>query len=218
MVPTYGGLWRTGSALANHRAMSERGLRLAAVVQSGEIYTSSDSGATWINQTAAGARLWQSVTSSSDGTKLAAVAHYGDIYISADSGATWTAKRPSSTTESWHAVASSGNGNTLLAVIGGTVGGDVWVSTNSGTSWATGAVGLSLVSGAAVSSDGTKLAAVVNGGDIFTSTDSGATWTDQTTAGSRSWTCITSSNDGTKLAAVDSSPGAHESPHFQIAP
>jgi hypothetical protein len=28
MVPAYGRLWRTGSALANHRAMSQRGLRL----------------------------------------------------------------------------------------------------------------------------------------------------------------------------------------------
>jgi hypothetical protein len=27
--PAYGGLWRTSSALANHRAMSQRGLRLA---------------------------------------------------------------------------------------------------------------------------------------------------------------------------------------------
>jgi hypothetical protein len=29
MVPAYGRLWWTGSALANHRAMSQRGLRLA---------------------------------------------------------------------------------------------------------------------------------------------------------------------------------------------
>ena len=29
LVPAYGRLWRTRSALANHRAMSQRGLRLA---------------------------------------------------------------------------------------------------------------------------------------------------------------------------------------------
>jgi photosystem II stability/assembly factor-like uncharacterized protein len=57
------------------------------------------------------------------------------------------------------------------------------------------------------SSDGTKLAAVVQNGDIYTSTDSGVHWTDRTAAGSRLWLSIASSADGTKLAAVDASPG-----------
>ena len=54
------------------------------------------------------------------------------------------------------------------------------------------------------SSDGTKLAAVVNGGNIWTSSDSGESWTErQPTAGTtRNWYSITSSSDGTKLAAV----------------
>ncbi|TFJ80363.1 hypothetical protein NSK_008271 [Nannochloropsis salina CCMP1776] len=47
-----------------------------------------------------------------------------------------------------------------------------------------------------------KLAAVVDGGYIYTSTNSGATWTEQTAAGSRSWSSIASSSDGTNLAAV----------------
>jgi hypothetical protein len=56
------------------------------------------------------------------------------------------------------------------------------------------------------SSDGAKLAAVVNNainGNIWTSTDSGATWTEDTSVGStKNWYSITSSSDGTKLAAV----------------
>jgi len=52
------------------------------------------------------------------------------------------------------------------------------------------------------SSDGTKLAAVVDGGYIYTSDDSGVTWTERTSAGSRDWASITSSSDGTKLAAA----------------
>ena len=43
----------------------------------------------------------------------------------------------------------------------------------------------------------------VNGGSIYTSTDSGATWTERTSAGSRDWQSITSSSDGTKLAAAE---------------
>ena len=57
--------------------------------------------------------------------------------------------------------------------------------------------------GLASSSDGTKLAAVVNGGYIYTSTDSGVTWTERQGAGSRQWWSIASSSDGTKLAVSD---------------
>jgi hypothetical protein len=53
---------------------------LAAVVGFGDIWTSTDSGATWTDQTAAGSHNWQSITASSDGTKLAAVEFAGDIY------------------------------------------------------------------------------------------------------------------------------------------
>ena len=38
-------------------------------------------------------------------------------------------------------------------------------------------------------------------GYIYTSGDTGVTWTEQTAAGSRSWYGITSSSDGTKIAA-----------------
>jgi phosphatidylethanolamine-binding protein (PEBP) family uncharacterized protein/photosystem II stability/assembly factor-like uncharacterized protein len=55
----------------------------------------------------------------------------------------------------------------------------------------------------ASSSDGTKLAAVVNRGYIYTSTDSGASWTEQTGSGNHDWNSITSSSDGTRLAAVE---------------
>jgi photosystem II stability/assembly factor-like uncharacterized protein len=55
----------------------------------------------------------------------------------------------------------------------------------------------------ACSTDGTKLAAVVNNGYIYTSPDSGATWTEQTGASSRLWISIACSTDGTKLAALD---------------
>ena len=40
-------------------------------------------------------------------------------------------------------------------------------------------------------------------GYIYTSSDTGVTWTAQTAAGSRTWYSITSSSDGTKIAAVE---------------
>ncbi|MEI6042317.1 MAG: hypothetical protein WCQ00_02000 [bacterium] len=52
------------------------------------------------------------------------------------------------------------------------------------------------------SSDGTKLATVVQGGYIYTSTDSGTTWTATNATANRNWSGITSSADGTKLVAT----------------
>src|ERR1700680_2365947 len=47
---------------------SSDGTKRAAVVSGGDIWTSTDSGATWTDQTDAGSRQWISITSSSDGT------------------------------------------------------------------------------------------------------------------------------------------------------
>jgi hypothetical protein len=82
----------------------------------GYIYTSSDSGATWIPQTSVGRNTWASVASSSDGTKLAAVNNNGDIYISLDSGSTWVQQLGASQL-SWTAIVYSSDGR-KLAVIG----------------------------------------------------------------------------------------------------
>jgi len=42
--------------------------KLAAVVDGGYTYTSTDSGVTWTERNSSGARDWQSIVSSSDGT------------------------------------------------------------------------------------------------------------------------------------------------------
>ncbi len=179
---------------------SSDGTKLAAVINGGDIWTSTTSGATWTDQTAAGSRSWRSITSSSDGTKLAAVADSGgDIWTSTTSGATWT-DQTAAGSRSWKSITSSSDGTKLAAVV---LGGDIWTSTTSGATWTDEtAAGSQNWYSITSSSDGTKLAAVINGGDIWTSVDSGATWTDQTAAGSGYRYSITSSSDGTKLAAV----------------
>lgn len=58
----------------NAIASSDDGTKVVAVVAGGDIFTSTDSGATWTERKGAGARYWYSVTSSADGLKLAAAA------------------------------------------------------------------------------------------------------------------------------------------------
>ena len=180
-------------------ASSSDGTKLAAVVLGGSVYTSSDSGATWTEQTAAGSRDWQSIASSSDGSKLAAVVWGGSIYTSTDSGATWT-EQTDAGSRNWRSIASSADGGKLAATV---ADGSIYTSTDSGATWteqtAPGVQNWSYISSSA---DGMKLTVVVERGSIYTSTDSGATWTEHTTAGSRYWQSIASSSDGSKLAAV----------------
>ena len=72
----------------------------------------------------------------------------------------------------WVAVASSADGNTLVAVSD-----SIYVSTNSGASWtaATNAPG-GFWTCVAISADGSKMAAGIDGGGIYTSRDHGVTW------------------------------------------
>jgi hypothetical protein len=110
-----------GSRYWQSIASSVDGTRLAAAA-SGEIYTSSDAGATWTDQKAAGRREWKSIASSADGTCLAAAA-FGDIYTSSDAGATWTDQKAAGS-RYWQSIASSADGSRLAAVDKG----DIWTT------------------------------------------------------------------------------------------
>ncbi|WP_345738692.1 IPT/TIG domain-containing protein, partial [Prosthecobacter algae] len=173
---------------------SADGSKLAAVAQSGQIYTSTDSGINWTARESD--RNWFSITSSADGNKLAAVVQSGQIYTSTDSGVTWT---PRESSRNWSSITSSADGSKLAAV---EQEGRIYTSTDSGVTWTPRDSNRSWIS-ITSSADGSKLAAVVYSGQIYTSTDSGVTWTARES--SRLWSAISSSADGNKLvSAVDS--------------
>lgn len=85
---------------------------------SGYIYTSDDSGATWIEHSDLGSQGWTSIASSSDGTRLATADSGGYIYLSADGGSTWTSQTASPGTAYWSDIASSADGTRLVANVG----------------------------------------------------------------------------------------------------
>lgn len=119
----FGTTWGPGTTLTSSNdvgpvASSSDGSRTYATVYGGFIYNSTNSGITWIPITAYGD--WLPITCSSDGTKLATAIYQGlftaSIYTSADSGATWSpANAPIA---SWGAIASSVDGNKLIAAGG----------------------------------------------------------------------------------------------------
>jgi hypothetical protein len=183
---------------------------------SGDVWTSTDSGATWTDQTAsspAHGQEWKSVASDSSGKKLVAVS-VGAIWTSTDAGVTWTNRSDASTgmgRQGWTAVASDATGTNLVAV---GYGAGVWASNDGGATWTDrtpvdprwqSAYGDQMEGWSSVASDttGTKLVAAVNTGDIWTSADGGVTWSDTGPAPSwEVWTSVASNSSGTNLVAI----------------
>jgi hypothetical protein len=175
-------------------ASSADGTKLAGCVYSGQIYTSTDSGATWTARAAGlGNQWWFSVASSADGTKLVACQLNNKIFTSTDSGATWTARGNNG---SWVSVASAADGVMLMACQ--FPGSYLYTSADSGATWT--ARRLGGWTGGALSADGSRLIACNGNGQLYTSADSGVTWTARES--DRFWQAAASSADGTKLVAV----------------
>ena len=80
------------------------------------VFTSTNSGASWTERTSSGSRNWISIASSSDGTKLAAAVSGGYVYTSTDSGSSWT-EETGSGSRNWTSIASASDGGILAASV-----------------------------------------------------------------------------------------------------
>lgn len=170
------------------------------------------------NQSTAGNQQWRSITSSSSGQYLAACVNGisytpGMIYFSTDYGNTWTTSN--SPTGYWSSVASSSDGSRMIACCDFTSGSspfnNMYVSTDSGRTWTvssgpTGSVSFEQYLQCVTSnSSGTFVATCAAGGSIWRNGNYGlsANWArvDNLIG---NWISITSSSDGTILAACSS--------------
>jgi hypothetical protein len=190
---------------------------LGGVGPGGDIWTSADAGATWINRTKgtqASGQGWQSVASDSTGTHLVAVTRAagtgagGDVWNSEDAGATWHERTTVISTAGFvlgPTVTSDSTGTHLIVAAG-----DIWTSSDSGATWTDETAGTSAAAqnwvDLASDSTGAHLVAATAYSDIWTSTDSGATWTNQTrgtAASGQQWQAVASDSTGTHLVAVN---------------
>lgn len=138
---------------------SADGTKLVAAVgfpQTGPVFNSHDSGATWTTNNNAPFSSWVAVASSADGSKLVAASTTA-IYTSTNSGIVWTTNRLPTMT--WSGVASAADGQKLVAVANGASG--IFTSTNGGATWVSNAVPQNVWWSVASSADGNRLVAVV---------------------------------------------------------
>jgi hypothetical protein len=204
--------WNLTSAIVGNWswiASSSDGVKLAAVVNGGGIYTSSNSGVTWNLTSAPNPNGWSCIACSQDGVKLVACSRGGgyQIYTSSNSGLTWTQQTGANVPQNidWESITSSSNGVILAA---GSSNGGIYISSDSGVTWSQPITWLGGVwRPMASSTDGTKLVTALSStGRIHTSSDSGVTWIERTSSPYALWTSIASSSDGTKLAATAGPP------------
>ena len=179
---------QTSAGSKNWRCItsSSDGIKLAACVD-GYIYTSIDSGATWVERTSAGFRNWEAITSSSDGTKIAAGVYYGGIYSSIDSGATWVEIQLADGLY-LSRITSSSDGSKLAA-------------TSYYYSIYTLELSKPLVDIGTLIQPYTTGTTQTIGIRKPSYTNTNIITTERTSAGYLNWSCITSSSDGSKLAA-----------------
>ena len=196
-----GNLWTARDVARRWSAIAASldGVRMAAVVRDGLIYTSLDGGATWAERGAAGSRAWSSLACSADGSRLVAAVDGGFLYVSGDGGATWAARLTDSS-RSWRSVASSTNGLSLVAVASGD---RVFRSIDGGATWgAQQSLPAKSWRSIACSADGARLVAAAASDAIYVSTNGGNDWASRAT--SDNWVAVASSADGQRLLAVPS--------------
>jgi photosystem II stability/assembly factor-like uncharacterized protein len=183
----------------NSIAISADGSKLVAVagtsLNPGPIYTSTDMGVTWLQQTNTqnlGMGL-QSVASSADGSILATAPFSGSHnYISTNSGITWMFQTIPNITF----IGVSQDGKRLFAAALNSF----YVTTNFGANWTTNTVSGAPINTCAVSSDGSRIVAGGISGSVYTSTNYGATWKAGPASGG--WPSVASSADGSKFATA----------------
>jgi photosystem II stability/assembly factor-like uncharacterized protein len=176
----------SNGTLSSSSAMSADGSKIVVAIMNQHIWTSSNGGSTWVEQTSSPIKSWYKMASSSDCNILIAISDDGDwrtsneLYVSLDGGANWSL---SNSTENFVSVAMSDDGAYMYAAAGRN---NIYKSTDHGATWVS-------LSGngyginkswqyISCSSDGQVVAAVQSqwlsfGYDpIYISTDGGASW------------------------------------------
>ena len=187
-------------------ASSSDGTHLAVAVQGEYIYTSSDSGVTWIQQSGSGSRNWQNITMSASGQYIYATNSAGSgsgVYRSDDYGVTWTSIYPYQDGVIW----CSSTGQYVIASVGSFYGYSIsgtWVSADYGVTWthriSTGGLSMNAV---ATDASGQYMVAAI-GLTFYTSTDFGVTFTAQSVpfSGDNRIHAVTSDATGQYIAII----------------
>jgi len=175
------------------------------------LVTSSDSGASWSYRSGANQpnALPGGIAMSADGKRVAVAdgAAAGHISLSTDYGTNFTVS-PNAPTTSYAAIASSADGDRLVAAA---KSGGIYSSSDFGINWATTSAPSNQWCALASSADGSRLVAASTNAGIYISTDFGVSWNLTAAPTNVAWRSVCSSFDGFRLGAVGLSTNIYTS-------
>jgi hypothetical protein len=181
-------------------AMSADASHMILVATDGTMYYSTNSGASWHQQTTTNPG-WGDIACNADFSKLVAVAYGGYVYTSSNGGVSWSQKT-SSDSKNWSAVCISSDGSKIFAHTDSTD--YIYYSGDGGTTWSALAnSGSRIWKDIACSDTGQIIIAAEYSGYIYVSTDGGASsWDQQTGPGSQSWRSVAITGNGSFMTAA----------------
>lgn len=174
------------------------GTNLAACINPGGIYTSTDNGSSWNLTDASNNLAWTSICSDSTGQYLAACAYNNGIYTSQNYGINWSLQY--SYVVTWNSICSDSTGQYLAITV---QSGNIFTSQNYGLSWTYMYTFYGPNINCYICSDSTGQYLCVSTGEtmgIFTSQNYGAAWGQQSVLNVE-YLKICSSSSGKYLAA-----------------
>ena len=183
-----------------------------AAISSGLISKSIDGGATWSSLANSGSRAWTAVATSGDGSIVYATVSNGGIYKSVDGGSNWSVLTNAST-RAWLSLATNLDGSIIAA---GVTSGSIWSSIDGGASWVEQtSIGVTRTwTSLDLTDDGTTIVASGgSGGGIWRGTGTAGSWTwsnittgksatDSTSLTSQNWYSVVTDSTGTKIGAT----------------
>lgn len=179
----YGATWNSGTAQLGTETSVQSlvycggALAVAGTSQTGRIYRTGDSGASWGLVTRLGSETYiNALAYLPEGIVLAGTGDLGNIYKSTDYGAIWGAAVRLGSETNVFALANMGSG---VVLAGSYPSGKVFKSTNSGTSWNSGTQlgSETYVNCISPLDSGIALAGTGQNGYIYRTLNYGTTWT-----------------------------------------
>lgn len=197
------------STFCNGITTSADGKYMVCPNELGDLYTSSDYGATWVDQTSMNAGGYFEASTSSTGQYMVVSDLNNNLYLSSNYGSTWSSIS-SPTNSGISSIVMTSDASYFALVNSSNV---VYTSTDKGANWSTVPIsGASSLQSLSMSADGQYIYAAdafTQGSQIYVSSNHGTNWAPKQASSVNSWARVYSSSTGQYAVATNARNGVY---------